>query len=113
MLREAANCFMLLPTCTAPIKHSHIMIHQKNNCLIGAVQVGKSIKQLAASLNTFTRLHFHQASREKSKSLVCDCPHIPLSASELKVAVFEASDWIAEANIDGYVNHMGIGCKLY
>src|SRR5882762_2925784 len=111
MLWKAANCFMLLPACIA--KHSHIMIHQKNNCLIGAIQAGKSIKQLAAFHNIFTRLHFHQACREKFKSLVCDCPHIPLSVSELKVAVFEASDWIVEANIDGYVNPMGIGCKLY
>jgi len=82
-------------------------------CECLAIQAGKSIKQLAAFHNIFTRLHFHQASREKFKSLVCDCPHIPLSVSELQVAVFEASDWIVEANIDGYVNPMGIGCKLY
>jgi len=89
------------------------MIHQKNNCLIGVIQAGKSIKKVAASLNVFTRPHSHQASREKIKPLVCDCPHTPLGVSELKVAFFEASDQITEANIDGYANHMGIGCRLF
>jgi len=50
---------------------------------------------------------------KKIQPLVCDCPHTPLCVSELKIAFFEASDQITEANIDGYVNHMGIGCRLF
>jgi len=33
------------------IIHTYVMIHQKNNCLIGVIQAGKSIKKVAASLN--------------------------------------------------------------
>jgi len=43
----------------------------------------------------------------KMKTLIHNRPHIPSSIGELKAAAFEAWDQITEADIDGYVNHMG------